>query len=361
MGTTEHTINDALALALRGSRRAWRGKDVVLSEQTGTLIGSAGQPDILVLEKLVSPVAIETEVLPAPTVEPDARSRLGRGLKSKGTILSSIAVRLPKRLRSLDNEELKDALSAAGDIEMALFTGPSDSDFVRWPKDDWLKGSIADLSLLTQAASVPPMVIDEAANELMAGIDRGAGLFAEVADVHEGAIQRISDELRQENGLQTWRMAAAIVANAFVFHESLAGGPGGLTSVQSLDELSGAGSLNKSAILGEWAKILEVNYWSIFDIARRILEHTPGSIGKRLVGVMAATAARLLERRLMRSHDLTGAVFQRLIADRKFLAAYYTTPPSAALLAGLAIREDKTPAGKKWGDADSLKTMRIVT
>jgi hypothetical protein len=43
----------------------------------------------------------------------------------------------------------------------------------------------------------------------------------------------------------------------------------------------------------------------------------------------------------MRSHDLTGAVFQKLIADRKFLAAYYTTPASAALLAGLAIETGK--------------------
>ena len=37
----------------------------------------------------------------------------------------------------------------------------------------------------------------------------------------------------------------------------------------------------------------------------------------------------------MRSHDLTGAVFQQLIVDRKFLAAYYTTPASAALVAML--------------------------
>jgi hypothetical protein len=62
----------------------------------------------------------------------------------------------------------------------------------------------------------------------------------------------------------------------------------------------------------------------------------------------------------MRSHDLTGAVFQRLIADRKFLAAFYTTPPSAALLAALAIGENQSPAGTPWGDGDALKHMRIA-
>ena len=40
------------------------------------------------------------------------------------------------------------------------------------------------------------------------------------------------------------------------------------------------------------------------------------------------------------SHDLSGTVFQRLIADRKFLATFYTRPESAALLAHLAIPDD---------------------
>ena len=58
----------------------------------------------------------------------------------------------------------------------------------------------------------------------------------------------------------------------------------------------------------------------------------------------------------MRSHDLTGAVFQRLIADRKFLAAYYTTPGAAALLVGLAITPDTLPESKSWSSATDVKT-----
>lgn len=63
-------------------------------------------------------------------------------------------------------------------------------------------------------------------------------------------------------------------------------------------------------------------YWSIFDTARRILERLPGVISNSVIDIMADTAARLLEHKLMRSHDLTGAVFQRLIADRKFHAEF---------------------------------------
>jgi hypothetical protein len=63
---------------------------------------------------------------------------------------------------------------------------------------------------------------------------------------------------------------------------------------------------------------------------------------------------------MMQSHDLTGAVFQRLIADRKFLAAYYTNPSSAALLAGLAIDPFKTPNGGSWSKESDVTSSRIA-
>jgi hypothetical protein len=100
MATTEHTINDAIADLLRGTRRAWHDSDIVSSENTGQIKGSSARPDILVVEPNVSPVVIETEVLPAVTVETEAASRLGAQLKKTGRrILSSVAVRLPVRLR----------------------------------------------------------------------------------------------------------------------------------------------------------------------------------------------------------------------------------------------------------------------
>jgi hypothetical protein len=72
MATTEHTINDAIAELLRGTRRAWRDTDIVSSENTGQIKGNTARPDILISEPNVSPVVIETEVLPAVTVEAEA-------------------------------------------------------------------------------------------------------------------------------------------------------------------------------------------------------------------------------------------------------------------------------------------------
>jgi hypothetical protein len=250
-------------------------------------------------------------------------------------------------------------LATANDLEMALYAGSIPTEASRWPRSGWILASAADLSILTQSASVPPDVIEAAADQLVSGVRDAAGLLEDMARANPGAIHKISQELRQEDGEQTRRMAATILANSFVFHESLAGGVGELGTVRSLGELRAVG-LTKSVILGEWRKILEVNYWPIFDISRRIIEVVPAPNSKALIESVVDTANKLLENRLTRSHDLTGAVFQRLIIDRKFLAAYYTTPASAALLVGLAIIPKRPPAGGTWASAEDVKTLRIA-
>ena len=362
MPTTEHTINDALAEVLKETRRAWQQSDVVRSENTGMLKGSNERPDILVIELTVSPVVIETEILPAPTVESDAIARLGKQIRATGkTILSSIAVRLPEILRTKQGSLLQSELENASDLEMALYTGSDPSAYSRWPHSGWIRGRVSDLSILVQYASVPPEVIKKAADQLVAGVSETAGLLKEMLEGHPGAVHKIGEELRQEDSDQTRGMAATILANAFVFQEYLAGGPDELASVNSLEQLRGSNSgLTKSAVLAEWRKILAVNYWPIFDIARRILEVIPTAESQLLIKGLAGTADKLLQAQLMRSHDLTGVVFQRLIADRKFLAAYYTTPGAAALLVGLAITPDTLPESKSWSSAADVKELRIA-
>ena len=361
MPTTEHTINDALAAVLRGTRLAWREVNVVSSENTGMLKGSSKRPDILVTEANVSPVVIEAEVFPATTVERDAINRLSEKIRATGqTILSSIAVRLPQKLRTTPPAKLQTEIAEASDLDIALYTGSTAATATRWPSSGWIRGSVPDLSILTQSASVPPDVIEAAAENLVTGVIESAGLLKGMVRTNPGAIHKISAELKQEDGEQTRRMAATILANAFVFQEGVAGGPAELAEVKSLDELHDGETINKSALLAEWRKILKVNYWPIFDIARRILEVIPSAQSKPLIECLSSTAGKLIENRLMRSHDLTGAVFQRLIADRKFLAAFYTTPASASLLAGLAITPRRTPSGGSWENAEDVKNLRIA-
>ena len=362
MATSEHTINDAMAELLGHTRRLWRPDGVVRSENTRVLKNAAKRPDILVLEPSVSPVVVETEVLPALTVEADAIERLGEQVSSTGqSIYSSIAVRMPARLRELSGDALKEEIASARDFETAVFSGTGPSEFTRWPSSGWLTADILDISILAQFASVPPEIVDEAADSLVSGVTEASGLFNGIAAKHPGSVVEICRELRQEDGEQTRKMAMAILANAFVFQESLARGPGKLASVLTRDELRAlGGGMSKSAIIGEWDKILDVNYWPIFDIARRILIVIPGESTSPLIEKLAETADNLLQGSLMRSHDLTGALFQRLIADRKFLAANYTTPSSAEMLVRLAISRDITPANNPWRDEEDISSLKIA-
>lgn len=360
MATTEPTINDAIAQILRTTRHNWHDPKIVKSENTSQLTGNSKRPDILVTEPGVSPVVIENEVMPAVNVEAEALERLGHTMKENGSrILSSIAIRTPFRLRNLAGTALAEDLRAADDIEFALFTGASDQDYIRWPSQGWLKGSIADLSVIAQAATVPPAVVEAAADQLMLGVQQGAGQLAGIETKFQPALDRIAQALCQEDSEQTRRMAVTILANAFMFHASLAHGPGDLASIRTLEEMRGAGALTQGQILYEWRAILKVNYWPIFDIARRIFEVIPADLGKNLCETLAATATKLVENSLTRSHDLTGAVFQKLIADRKFLAAYYTTPASAALMVGLLLDRDLAPNGFPWTDQKKVEKLKV--
>jgi hypothetical protein len=122
MATTEHTINDAIAELLKDTRRIWQQHNVVRSENIDILKSAGKRPDILVNEPSVSPVIIETEVLPAASVEDDAIQRLGQQLRPSGKrILSALAVRLPANLREHEGQSLKKYLNGFSLFSVTYF------------------------------------------------------------------------------------------------------------------------------------------------------------------------------------------------------------------------------------------------
>ena len=138
-----------------------------------------------------------------------------------------------------------------------------------------------------------------------------------------------------------------------VFHERIAGMH---TEVKPLAKVCGDGVLNpQGEVLAAWDTILGINYWAIFAIAKDILEQLDSGDAARLLRRLRDTAQAVHAAGVDNAHDLTGRVFQRLIADRKYLATFYTLPLSAAFLARLAVAKME---GVDWSSAEAIGRLR---
>ena len=354
MAILESQLNGRIATLLGRMAPRWN----VRGENKGAFQGSQRQPDILITQTGAQPVVIENEYLPANIVEAEARDRLGESLdasvvQASGRVNAVVALRSPTDLRECAGLDDVDAMLRLGvTLEYALFTGQSEIDFTRFPKSGFTKGSIRDLAAFVEYAATPKDAVQRAVMILEEGVQDSAAILRQAAESSKGTQAAIVEHLKQSFSDQTLRMASTIMINALVFHQNLAGQHG----VRNLDQIATAGVLTQASVLEEWRKILGVNYWSIFNIASDLLRSiNPPNMAVDALRVMSRTADRLIALGVSQSHDLAGTVFQRLIADRKFLATFYTRPESAALLAHLAIPDDGG-----WGDAERVKDFRIA-
>ncbi len=265
-------------------------------------------------------------------------------------IEAAIALRYPEDIS--EAHDLHAALSSAL-LSYCVFT-ESTEDVHRFPESGWLDGSVEDLADMVRLVSVPQRAVDRASTALQEGIDGAARLLDELDQTRSGITADIARLLGMSNVPQTRRMACAIIANALVFHERIAGMH---PEVKSLARVSGDGVDNpQREVLAAWEAILDINYWAIFAIAKDILEQLPSDVAADILRRLRDTAQSVHATGVDNAHDLTGRIFQRLIADRKYLATFYTRPASAALLARLAVAKME---GVDWSDAEAIGRLRI--
>ncbi len=331
----EQNLNQTIAEILSEMRRRWR----VDAEETGILRDKGKRPDIVVWRDDRPAVLIENEFMPARTVESDAMERLGLEIIKSDKVRAVIALRSSAELKNAAASQLKKR-AAAAEFDYALFTRTGAGDTVRFPESGWLTGGLSDLSDFVYRSSVSSELLDKMAILLARGIQKAA---AEIKDSDSEAGAEIQKILQQQDGIQTRRMAMLILLNALIFQEMF-GGHYGIRMISGTCE----GGVRKQNFLDEWEKVLGINYWPIFHVARRILLVLPEPTAKAVIVSLHGTASDVML--AFSSHDLFGRVFQRLIADRKFLATFYTRPASAALLANLAVPENAPFAGGSWKD-----------
>ena len=151
------------------------------------------------------------------------------------------------------------------------------------------------------------------------------------------------------------RISSLVVVNAMIFQQILAYHDPRVPNLEKLKDEENP----LSAFSSQWREILKINYYPIFHLARELLRELPVHAETvSLLRLLADAAERIVILRAALRHDLMGRVYHKLLADKKYLATYYTRVPSAILLLKLALKDDNFPL--RWHDFNDLMNFRVA-
>ncbi len=344
----ETVLNGKLGELLIARHPRWNEHNVFVDATRVLRDHPSEQIDVLVAVGGGQPVAVEAKFgRNASQLKRQVEARLGKVVRVNSLpIETGVSVVYPDGLTSGGLEQAQ--------LRFAVHQGQPDGRATRWPEqdDEWLSGTVDDLADTVELLSLSERMVREGESRLEDGVRAGSTRLrnlAEGTDVED----RIGQVLHQEPGEQTCRMAIAILTNAFIFHRAVEGHPG----IPRTEELQGMrGTPSRRQVLEVWERILEVNYWPVFSIASEILTWIPERIANPVLAFVNDVASDLVDFGAVTFHDLAGRMFQTLIADRKFLATFYTLPSSACLLAELAVSR----LNLDWSDRDAILALKVA-
>jgi transcription elongation factor GreA-like protein len=155
----------------------------------------------------------------------------------------------------------------------------------------------------------------------------------------------------------TAKLAALMLANAFIFQEQLSGLEGKVKPIRGiLAERDFVGST-----AAHWQLIIdEINYVPIFKVARDIMLSLPSHADTdSSVRHLAQRALDIVSKKAALRHDLMGRIYHLLLHEAKYLGTYYTSVPAATLLLKIVLDMDRWPK-HDWADPEALKEFRIA-
>ena len=330
----ESTVNDALARLLR--------ERMGLTAASETLQGGR-RPDVIVRLQNRA-VILELEIEPALTVEQDALSKLGMRIDGR-PVQNVFAIIAPRQLRTIEQRHLPERLASA-----TLQWQEWRSDGSSGPK---LSGDFTDLGNAVSRVPPPSGNIDLAIERLETGVRYAGGSLHN----SKGALVRVARALNTGVGEEAANMAALVVINAMMFQERLVSAN---PDFQPLKAIRADDDRNmQDPLLQEWRRILAVDYYPIFGMATEVVNAMSELESPDFLRICADAASNVLRIAAFGQHDIAGKIFNRLVAERKLLAAFYTRIPSSTLLAGLALPADDS-LGIDWADAESISNLRVI-
>lgn len=368
MPVVEEQLNGRIATVIRECTvgTGWN----INEENVGVFADSGRIPDILITRQPPEPpIVLENEYSMA-RVAGDCLNKLGQTLNfahGGQTVSTVVGILSPPLLHNAANgDEAESLLRNGAELQYAVYSGTPD-DYQRFPQRGFITGNVRNLVEFIRPAAEPADIIRQASETLATGAAIAAYAILNAPGDRQTGV-RIAEKLRQpwptgdasdpkqadadkEARRQTATMAATIIINALAYQQNLDGYNGipGLAKVRA--ETAG-NRLTKDAVIASFDYILNVNFWPIFHTARELLLQIPAPDANHMLEPMAQTADSISG--AIRHNDVAGTIFQRLIADRKTLKTYYTTPPSTTLLTHLSIPDDLD-----WGNPETFRQFRI--
>lgn len=330
MRNQEAYINVQMAEVLDGMRDRWEVSAEMLSALRGRKI-----PDILIKERGKPPMVIEAEVYPARGLEKDTVAKASQIAAEMEPIRAVISVVIPKKFRKrAPAAAIREQLRIAKFKYRARIANAGGSGDEWFPAEGFLTGALEDIAMTAQMINMSTMDLDRRVMEVTGVIKAAA---ANVPAANAAAIAGI---LHQKEGEQTNQMAMAILLNAFVFQEVLSEIDFGGNRVPPTEEnRNGDGHVSIRKTVGTWRSILGINYYPIFAMAIKIIQSVSKTSAAGVVDVVAGGADGIA-RLVVGAQDVTSSVFQSLIADQKILAAFYTRPETATMIAEIVCPDD---------------------
>ncbi|MDE0636889.1 MAG: hypothetical protein OXI43_13715 [Candidatus Poribacteria bacterium] len=348
----ETTITNELVNILRHMRHGWE-----LETEVNAFIRGNSELDAIVIEHGREPVGIEAKFATttnAKNLIEQAETRLVLELETEyhvvGKTLNNVmAILYPDRFKTMPGRDINPQLRTADDLQYKLVNTVGDT-VGHFPENGWAKGTVGDIANALHVGAMPNSQLEAAAEEMEKSINKAAYLLEDAIVDHPAIAKKIETILHQEvfskeadnseekPNIQTLRMAALIITDAFVFQSSLAGKTE-MESVRSLRQL--LPTIDYADVIEDWNTILKVNYRPIFEDARNLVEAlaTDDRLVKYILKLLCEAAKDLVDTGIAQIHELAGIVFQKLITDRKYVKANYTLPESAVLLSTLVMPE----------------------
>jgi hypothetical protein len=365
MPLRQEVVNVVLAQLLERRGLIAVPEEIVAAISTGAS-GPVRMPDVLVDYQGLR-TAIEAEFASTPNAEErafdKAKERVDQNVAQIG-----VAVVYPARLRNgfsrlpseLERARLSFTIVTEPVVNPSLFPGWS-------PSFD--KGNVNDLAEALRRA-YEQLVRDETLQRAVAMMEAKIEAFLNAISAQPAATERLAVVLGlretpdghapmglvPRERMAVNRISALIIMNAMIFQEVLSQGNAAVKPLTAI----GHSTALVSEIAEHWKFILEeINYYPIFHTALALVRCLAAERStEEALESLLDTSLWVVAQRASLRHDLAGRIYHRILAEAKYLGAFYTSIPAATLLLKLAFARGLV--GIDWSSLSAIQELAIA-